>query len=141
MLLSKHFLSNYYVIKTTCICRSMNETYVDIVVIVSIHCLDYCFCIQNQQMNALRANLCVCYYASEKECIFYKRGVALFSALIITKFCWIKVLNYHKSVCSLWCDSIKWRQTRSELCFSNSLCTNPHGFVFCLPAGARSLCF
>ena len=32
-------------------------------------------------MNALRAYLCVFSYASEKECMYYKRGVALLSAL------------------------------------------------------------
>ena len=64
----------------------MNETYVDMVVIVSIHCLDNKYCVQNGRMSGWRANLCVFSYADEKECLYYKRGVALFSALITLAF-------------------------------------------------------
>ena len=45
----------------------MYETNVDIVVIVSIDCLDYKYCVQNGRMSVGRANLCVFSYASQER--------------------------------------------------------------------------
>ena len=95
----------------------MNETYVDMIVIVSILCLDNKYCVQNGRMSGWRANLCVFSYADEKEFMFYKRGVALFSALITLAF--LEELNVGTSLrvvlygcmCLLF---IKWCPNRSK---------------------------
>ena len=80
----------------------MNETYVDMVVIVSIHCLDHNYCVQNGRMSALRANLCVFSYADEKECLYYKKGRGtIFRAHITCIFGGIKRWNV-TTCCSLW---------------------------------------